>query len=149
MKRIIYYFTALKSHQKHDSPLVITDKPPTHNATIYSLNALGPNSNNLLVTRKNLPRDHHHRPPPPRQNVADEKKVLVKQLHNPPLVVQKTIQKPTNKKYFTKSLVDKKTYIKEIVEECGNLRGQVWVGKYLLKDTAGRSTFKYPPLNKL
>ena len=94
-----------------------------------------------IVSR--LPRDHHHRPP--RQNVPDEKKILV--LRNPPLIVQKTIQKPTNKKYFTKSLVDKKTHIKDIVEECGNLRGQVWIGKYLLKGAAGRSTFKYPPLN--
>ena len=144
----IFYFAALKSHQKHDSPLVLTDTPPTRNATIYSLNALGPNSNNLLVTRKNLPRDHHHRPPPPRQNVPDEKKVLVKPLCKP-AIVQKTIQKQANKKYSNKSLIDKKTYIKGIVEECSSLRGQVWIGKYLLKDTAGESKFKYPPLNKM
>ena len=37
---------------------------------------------------------------------------------------------------------------KQIIEECSVLKGQVWIGKYLLKDTAEDSKFKYLPLDK-
>ena len=125
---------------------MITNKPPVRDATIYTFNPIGPNSKNLVVTRKNLPRSHIIRAPPP-QNVfhSNQEKVFVEPSPRKPVIrCQKTIEK----KYLEKSVLDQLMVRKKIIEECSVLKGQVWLGKYLLKDTAEESKFKYLPLNE-